>query len=198
MTRLIRAAVLAAACALLSPAAALAQQVNVRGVILAAEPGQLSVKTREGETVAIEVPKEARIATTKPFSAAEIKPGMTLAVTTVKRADGATVAIDVRPIPATAGLGLSPFDLRPESTMTNAVMDGAVTSADGQELTLNYNSGSVKVLVPPGTPMSQSAPGEAADLKPGETIFAVARPGEGGKLTALRVQVSKDGVKPTQ
>jgi hypothetical protein len=198
MKRHFHAAMLAAACALLAPLAAEAQQVNIRGVILSAEGGALSVRTREGETVAIDVPKEARIATTRPFTLADIKPGMTLGVTTVKRADGATVAIDVRPIPATAGLGLSPFDLQPESTMTNAVMDGAVASADGQELTLNYKTGSVKVLVPPGTPMSQSAPGEAADLKPGETLFAVARPAEGGKLTALRVQVSKDGVKPTQ
>jgi hypothetical protein len=46
--------------------------------------------------------------------------------------------------------------------------------------------------------MSQAAPGGPEDLKVGETIFAATRRGEGGTLTALRVQVSKDGVKPTQ
>ena len=55
-----------------------------------------------------------------------------------------------------------------------------------------------KVLVPPGTPMSQSVPGNRADIKPGETIFIVARIGQGDKLTAARVQVSTNGVKPTQ
>jgi hypothetical protein len=45
--------------------------------------------------------------------------------------------------------------------------------------------------------MSQAVPGTREDLKPGETIYVAARD-EGGKLTALRVQVSKDGVKPTQ
>jgi hypothetical protein len=55
----------------------------------------------------------------------------------------------------------------------------------------------VKVLVPPGTPMSRSAAGERSDLKAGETVFAATRD-DAGKLTALRVQVSKNGVKPTQ
>lgn len=46
--------------------------------------------------------------------------------------------------------------------------------------------------------MSQSTPGSRADIKPGETIFIVARIGQGDKLTAARVQVSTNGVKPTQ
>jgi len=183
----------------LAPSPAAAQQnVNIRGTITRVDGESLSVRTRDGEDVVLEVPRDARIATTKPFALADIKPGMVLGVTTLRRADGATVAIDVRPIPATAALGLSAFDLQPESTMTNAVMDGAVAAADGQELTLNYKTGVVKVLVPPGTPMSQAAPGGPEDLKAGETVFAATRRGEGGRFTVLRLQVSKDGVKPTQ
>lgn len=97
-------------------------------------------------------------------------------------------------IPPAARLGLSPFDLQPGSTMTNAVMEGMVEFAGGRELTLNYKSDSVKVLVPPGTPMSQSVPGSRADIRPGETVFVVARVGESDKMTAARIQVSKDGV----
>jgi len=191
----------AASCAILilGGQGAWAQQAtNIRGVIASFDGETLSVRTREGETVAIAMPKDARVATTKPFTFADIKPGMVLGVTTVRRANGATVAIDVRPIPATANLGLSPFDLQPESTMTNAVIEAAVADAASRELTLNYKTGVVKVLVPPDTPMSQAAPGGLEDLKAGETVFVAARAGEGGKLTALRAQVSKDGVKPTQ
>jgi hypothetical protein len=82
--------------------------------------------------------------------------------------------------------------------MTNAALEGSVQSATGQELTLNYKTGTAKVLVPPGTPMSQAAPGQRTDLKPGARVYVAARPGEGGKLTAIRVQVGKDGVNPTQ
>jgi hypothetical protein len=178
---------------------AFAQNVNVRGTVTAFDGKMISVKAREGRDVQVELPDTVAVSITRPLSLSELKPGQVIAVTTIKRAsDGATVAIDVRPIPATAKQGLSPYDLRPESTMTNATPEGAVQSTGGQELTLNYSTGTVKVLVPEGTPMSRAAPGERSDIKPGERIFIAARPAADGRLMAVRVQVSKDGVNPTQ
>lgn len=183
----------------LSSATAFSQQnTNIRGTVTAFDGKVISVKTRAGADVQVDLPETVNVAATKAITLADIKPGTVLGVTTVKRADGATVAIDIRPIPPTANQGLSPYDLQPGSTMTNAALEGTLESSGGQELTLNYKSGTVKVLVPPGTPMSQSVPGSRADIKPGETIFVAARPGEGGRLAAVRVQVSKDGAKPTQ
>lgn len=184
----------------LSASVAAAQQnINIRGTITAVEGTQLSVKTRAGANVTVDVPESIEVRSTKPFTLADIKPGMALGVTTVKRPDGSIVAIDVRPISATANLGLSPYDLEPASTMTNATIEGGVAQvANGNEITLNYKTGTVKVLVVKETAMSQAAPGSRADLKAGETVFVAARRGDGDKLTAVRVQVSKDGVKPTQ
>ena len=179
------------------PAAA-QQNINIRGTLTAFDGQVLSIKTRDGRDVQVELPANVNVSATKSFSLADIKPGMVLGVTTVKRGSD-VVAIDVRPIPPTARQGLSPFDLQPESTMTNAAVEGTVTEAPGgNALTLTYPGGGVKVLVPPGTPMSQSMPGSRTDLKPGEGIFAAVRQGEGGKLIAVRVQVGKDGVRPTQ
>lgn len=176
------------------------QNTNIRGTLTGFDGKVLTVRTNDGRDASIELPADTRVSTTKPFALADISPGMVLGVTTVRRGE-ATVAIDIRPIPPTASQGLSPHDLQPESTMTNAVLEGAVeasaTVAGAQELTLNYKTGTVKVLVPPNTPMSQAVPGGTADLKPGETVFVAAR-AEAGRLVALRVQVSKDGVKPTQ
>lgn len=179
-------------------AVAQAQSMNVRGTIAAFDGKVLSVQTKDGRTLAIEVPEQVNVAITKPFTLADVKPGMVLGVTTVKKPDGTIVAIDVRPIPATANQGLSPWDLQPESTMTNAMVEAAVQVANGNELTLNYKSGTVKALVVPETAMSQAAPGSRSDLKAGETVFVATRVEAGDKLTAARVQVSKDGVKPTQ
>lgn len=184
---------------LFSAASSYAQQnVNIRGLVTAFDGKVISVKTRDGGDVKIDLPETVNVNASKAFTMADIKPGMVMGVTTIKRADGATVAIDVRPIPPTAPQGLSPFDLQPGSTMTNAAVEAAVDSVGGQELVLNYKTGSVKVLVPPGTPMSQSMPGSRSDIKPGETVFVSARAGDSGMFTAVRVQVSKDGVKPTQ
>jgi hypothetical protein len=176
---------------------ALAQNTNVRGTIAAVDGNQISVTTRDGRRVSVELPDNVNVAITKPFTMADIKPGMALGVTTLSRPDGSVLAIDVRPIPATANMGLSPYDLQPNSKMTNATFEGSAEAPEGNVITLNYKTGTVKALVVPETAMSQAAPGSKADLKTGESIFIAARP-EGDKLTAIRVQVGKDGVKPTQ
>ncbi len=181
-----------------SGAVAQQQTVNLRGVIAAVDGAALSVRTHDGRTVAVDLPEALNVSTTKAFSLADIKPGMPLGVTTIMRADGAIVAIDVRPIPATAPTGLSPYDLQPQSTMTNAVLEASAVKANGAELTLNYKTGTVTVLVTPETAMSQAAPGTRADLKVGEAVYVSTRKGEGDRLTAVRLQVGKDGVKPTQ
>ncbi len=186
-------------CSLALTSAAVAQEtrVNVRGTISAFDGKVLTIKSPAAGDLTVEVPDATPIGTTKPFAMADVKPGMILGVTTIKRADGAVVAIDVRPIPAAAPLGLSAWDLAPDAVMTNAVVEGTVASANGQELTLNYKSGSVKALVLPETAMSQSVPGVREDLKVGETVFVFARK-NADKVVAARVQVSKDGIKPTQ
>ena len=177
---------------------ALAQKViNIRGTVTAFDGKTISVNSREGGQVQVELPDNVNVAGTKAITLADVKPGMPLGVTTIKRADGEIVAIDVRPIPPTAPQGLSPYDLQPGSTMTNAVLEGQVQSAGGSELILNYKTGMVKVLVPPGTPMSASIPGNRSDIKPGETVSISTRVGADGKFVATRIQVSTGGVKPT-
>lgn len=200
MVGLIRSSVAAliVGVAVVSSVSAQEQRVNVRGVVAAVDGKTLTVKTKSAGDVIIELPETVVVSTTRAFALTDIKPGMILGVTTVKRADGSTVAIDVRPIPPQAPLGLSPWDLAPESTMTNAVVEGTVASTSGQMLTLNYKTGTVSALVVPETAMSQAVPGSRDDLKVGETVFVFARTGEGNKVVAARVQVSKDGIKPTQ
>lgn len=195
LTRCLGAALLA-----LAGAAAAAQtNTNIRGTVSAFDGKTIAVATREGKAVEVLLPEGVNVSGTQAFTLADLKPGTVLGVTTVRRADGVLIAIDVRPIPPTARLGLSPFDLQPESTMTNATLEGQVVSTTGAELTLNPGSGNpLKVLVPPGTPMSRAVPGQRADIKPGETIFIAARPDDQGRLVAQRVQVSTGGVKPTQ
>ena len=192
-------AIIAGLAVLAATSAAHAQQnMNIRGTIAAFDGKQLSVKTKDGATVAVALPDNVNVAITRPFSLADIKPDMPLGVTTVKRADGTVVAIDVRPIPPTAALGLTPYDLAPQATMTNATFAGLAQAPSGNEITLDYKTGTVKALIVPETTMSQPGPGTRDDLKPGEAVYVAARKGDGDVLTAVRVQVGKNGVKPTQ
>lgn len=81
--------------------------------------------------------------------------------------------------------------------MTNANVEAVVQSARNRELKLTYKDGMQKILVPDGVPIVRAVPGRRSDLVVGEYVFIAAQAAPDGKLTALRVQVSKDGVNPS-
>jgi hypothetical protein len=82
--------------------------------------------------------------------------------------------------------------------MTNANVAKIVKTGGGNELTLEYKDGSQKILVPDGTPIVDFVPGDKSLLIPGATVFVGASVAANGKISAGRVAVSKDGVKPPQ
>jgi hypothetical protein len=169
--------------------------VRVRGTITGLSGDVLSVKSRDGKDVQLHLAPDAAVAVAKQTTLAELKPGTYVGSAAMKRPDGTLVAKEVHTLGPQVPAGHTPWDLEPGSTMTNANLAGVVKGAGGDEITLQYKDGSQKILVPPGTPIITFTPGDRSDLKAGETIFTTARD-EGGKLTAQRIQVSKDGVKP--
>jgi hypothetical protein len=81
--------------------------------------------------------------------------------------------------------------------MTNARVTAVVQATSGRELTLTYEDGSQKIVVPESAPVVTAVPTERSALKPREHVFLAAEQGADGKLTATgRIQVSKDGVQP--
>jgi hypothetical protein len=182
--------------ALVSTAAEAQTNVRVRGTITAFDGQVLAVKSREGKDLALQMTEQTTVAAAKAITLADLKPGDYVGVTSMKRPDGTLVAVEVHTIPRTVPEGYIPWDLQPDAMMTNANVAAVVQAADGQELTLEYKGNSQKILVPPGTPVVTTVPGDRSLLRPGEHVFLAAQPGTDGKMTALRIQVSKDGVKP--
>jgi Domain of unknown function (DUF5666) len=170
----------------------------VRGTITAFDGSVLSVKSREGKDLQLPLAPDATVAVAKAIKFEDIKQGDYVGATGMKRPDGTLVALEVHYIPPTAKPGHTPWDLQPGSTMTNANVEATVQSKGNRELVLKYKEGTQKLLVPEGTPLVRAVPGSKSDLRVGEYVFLVAQPAGEGKATALRVQVSKDGVKPPQ
>ena len=174
--------------------------MRVRGTITAVEGNVLSIKTRDGKDVKVELTEKAVVAAVQAVKLSDIKPGDAVGSTTRQRPDGALVALEVHVFPANMPIpseGHRPWDLEPGSMMTNARVTGVVQATGGRELTLTYKDGSQKILVPEGVPVVRAVPAERSLLKPGEYVFLIADVSASGKLTASgRVQVSKDGVKP--
>jgi hypothetical protein len=178
---------------------------RVRGTIVSLDGNVLSVKSREGQDVKMELAPNATFAYMKKMDFADIKPGTPLGTTAVKDKDGNLVARELhlfnpdKPIPSE---GHRPWDTEPNSTMTNAKVTSMastkVASASGRVLTLTYKDGEQKVLVPEGIPVVMAVDGDRSLVKAGEYAFILVNAAPDGKLTAMRVQVSKDGVKPPQ
>src|SRR5262245_30990410 len=193
----LRAALLAATLAL-APTADAQTNIRVRGTIAGFDGNVLSVKSREGKDLKLALAENATVAVATSIKFEDIKPGDYVGATGVKRADGALVAVEVHYLPPNVPAGHGPWDLQPGSTMTNANVDAIVKGTSGRELTLKYKDGSQTLIVPEGTPLVKAVPGSRSDLKPGEYVFVAAQSLPDGSLTALRIQVSKDGVKPPQ
>jgi hypothetical protein len=183
---------------LVATTAAFAQApMRVRGSITALEGDVLSVKSRDGKDLKIQLAPDAQVVTTKKATMADSKPGSYVGVTSVKRPDGKLVARRVHALGPQVPAGHTAWDSIPDSLMTNANLESSAQVSGGNELTLKYKDGEQKILVTPETQFFTFVPGSRADLKPGETIFTGAR-NEGGKLITQRISVSKDGVNPPQ
>jgi len=95
------------------------------------------------------------------------------------------------------GEGFRPWDLRPNSTMTNATVDQKVESNDGDTIVVKYKDGEQKVVVPPDTPIVTFIPGDKSELKAGARIIIMgAVKKDDGTLEASRVNVGRDGIMP--
>jgi hypothetical protein len=183
-------------CLLLATTAAFAQApTRVRGTITALDGDVLLVKSREGKDLKLHLASDVGVSTAKTVKLDELKDKY-VGVTAINKG-GRLVAVEVHALPPQAKPGHMPWDLVPDSTMTNANLEGIAQASGGNEITMNYQGGSQKILVPPGTPIVAFVPGSKADLKPGEWIFTTAGQ-QGDKLVTQRITVSKDGVKPPQ
>jgi hypothetical protein len=174
---------------------------RVRGTITAIDGNLLSVKSREGQDLKIELAPNATFAYMKRLSIADVKPGTPLGTSALTGPDGKIVALELHLFPAgqpVPGEGHRPWDLEPNSTMTNGVVTAVAEAGNGRELTLSYKDGAQRVVVPANIPIVAAQNGDRSLLVVGEyALFAISG-GADGKLTATRVQITKDGVRPPQ
>ena len=174
--------------------------VRVRGTIERVDGPVYLVKSRDGSELKVTLADNALVVGIVKASLADIKPGSFVGVTGMPQPDGSQKALEVHIFPEAmrgTGEGHRPWDLRPQSTMTNANVEQVVTGVDGHTLSVKYKDGEKKLVVPPDTPIVTYVPGDKSDLKPGAKIFiAAAAKQADGSLQAPRVNYGKDGLTP--
>ncbi len=185
---------------LMSAVAQAQTTIRVRGTITGFDGHILVVKARDGNYLNMNIADSTTVSSLVELRVGDIKQGGFVGVTAVRNgADGALYAMEVHVFPEVsrgAGEGHYDWDLAPGSTMTNANIDAIVDANNGKELMLSYKGGTQKIIVPPGTPIVTFVPAEQSLLKPEAPIFAVVQQAGDGTLTARRIMVGKDGLKP--
>jgi hypothetical protein len=198
LTRPLVAVVMVAASSLY----AIAQQTSpsrIRGTIEGVDGDVLAVKSRGGEDVKLHMTGDMQVVGITKISLSDIKVGSFIGTTTVTGPDGTQKAVEVHVFPESmrgTGEGSRPWDLRPNSTMTNATVAESVAGNDGHTLTVKYKDGEKKVVVSPDTPVVTYVPADKSDLKAGAKAIAFVKKLPDGSFETNRVGVGRDGLTP--
>ena len=172
---------------------------RVRGTIEAVDGDTLTVKSRGGEDVKLHMTSDMRVVGITRISLSDIKVGSFIGTTTVPGPDGMPTAVEVHVFPEDmrgTGEGSRPWDLKPNSTMTNATVSESVVGNDGHTLLVKYKDGEKKVLVTPETPVVTYVPADKSDLKAGAKVIAFMKQLPDGSFETNRVSVDRDGLTP--
>ena len=176
------------------------QTVRIRGAITAVDGNTLSIKTREGTDEKVNMTDNIRVIGIAKSSLSDVKDGSYIGVSAMPQPDGTQKALAVHIFPEAmrgAAEGFRAWDLKPNSTMTNATVANTVAGVDGQNILVKYKDGEKKVVVPPGTPIVALVTGNKSEIKPDAKIiiFGATKTGD-GTLETNRIGVGLDGITP--
>ena len=189
---------------LLASSASFAQQqsptVRVRGTVENADGPMLTVKSRGGQTrYKLKMVDDVAVRGVVKASLSDIKQGSFIGVTGMPQADGSQKAMEIHIFPEAlrgTGEGHRPWDLAPNSTMSNATVAQMVKGVQGHEISLKYKDGEKKIVVAQNTAIVAYVPADKGELRPGAKIVAAASKKEDGTLEAATIAVGRDGITP--
>jgi hypothetical protein len=174
--------------------------VRLRGTVDRIEGSMYVIKLSDGTEAKVAPTEKALFVAIVKASLSDIKQGSFVGTTGMPQADGSQKAIEVHIFPEAmrgTGEGHYPWDLRPQSTMTNANVEQTATGIDGQTLTLKYKDGEKKILVPPDAMIVTYVPGDKSEITPGTKIFiAAAKKLDDGTFQTPRINYGKNGLGP--
>lgn len=172
--------------------------VRLRGVVQSYDAPKLVLKERDGKIIEMTLPEGLPIVEVIPTDVTAIQPGSFIGTAAVPRPDGALLSLEVVVFPEAArgsGEGHYPWDLKPDSTMTNATVAELARSPQGRTLTLRYKNGEKRVIVPDGIPVVTFKPGNPELIVPGARVFIVTEK-TGDHYAPRRFMIGRNGFQP--
>ena len=198
------ATVVAFCCAALLLAAAGAARAaepppRTRGTIERLDGDMLILGTRGGQKATFKLTPDTKIVGAIDAQLGAIKPDTYIGTSAAPQPDGTLKAMEVHLFPESmrgTGDGHYPWDLDGANTMTNGAV-GAVAGTSGRTLTVRYQGGERKVVVPEGTPVVAFEPADRSIVKPGARALVIApKSADGTQSAAAFLVVGENGVNP--
>jgi hypothetical protein len=177
-----------------------AKPSRVRGTLDQVNGQTLTIKTQSGSPTTVRLKDGAPVVAVINGSMSDIQENSYVGIAAVPQPDGTIKALEVsvfaEPLRGTAE-GHFPWDLVPNSTMTNATVAQQVKKQEGTILTLKYKDGEKTIVVPADATIVKLIPGDQADLKVGAKILIPqwAKDADGNWVAAVEL-VGRDGVTP--
>jgi hypothetical protein len=173
---------------------------RIRGTVEKLDGQNLMVKSRDGQSLTVSLAPNFTVSGVVAKSLVDIKPGDFVASTSLKGPDSKLKAIEVHILPenlrGVVAEAQSPWDLVPDSIMTNAILAQITKAPEGHVMKVTFKGNEAEVTIPDGIPIVGYVPADAGLLKPGAAVFISAQKQPDGTLTAARVTAEKDSVKP--
>ncbi len=172
--------------------------VRLRATVESYAAPILVIKERSGKVISLTVPDETGVVEVIRTDITSIQPGSFIGTAALPRVDGRLEALEVVVFPEAArgsGEGHYPWDLKPDSSMTNATVADLARSPNGRTLTLRYKDGEKMVIVPDGVPIVTFRPGDRTLIVPGAKVFIVADVSD-DQFTVRRLLIGRNGLTP--
>jgi hypothetical protein len=172
---------------------------RIRGTVEKLDGNTLVVKSRDNQQLSIVLAEGLQVSAVAKADLADIKQGDYIGSAATTDPDGKLRAQEVLIFPEAArgaSEGHFPWDLTPDSTMTNATVAGVAEAPEGRLLKLKFKGGENEIEVPENAPVVTLVPGGMELLTPGAAVFIPATKMADGKLSTSRIVAEKDGVQP--
>ncbi len=165
---------------------------RLAGVIEKVDGHTVTAKSDKGVQLTLHLADKLMVVEVVKASLTDIKAGEFIGSGAMPQPDGTQKAVEVHIFPESmrgTGEGFRPWT-RPGSTMTNGTVGETVTAVNGQAITVRYQGGEQKIVVPPGTPIVKYQVADMSALKSGTpfSVFAALKQAD-GSFNVSRINV---------
>jgi hypothetical protein len=189
-----------AACAATSMSAfAEDKPARVRGTLQKMDGNTLTIETKSGKETNVPLKDGAPVIGVTKGAMSDIKDNTFVGITAMPQPDGTQKAVEVHVFEESlrgVGEGHYPWDLKPDSTMTNGAVAQQVQKVEGNTLQVKYKDGEKTIVVPKDAEVVNLVPGSKDDLKTGAHVFIPGWEKQGDTWMATVVVVGRGGLTP--